>query len=63
MQASYNFLYNQFLNRFYWYCEILLFFGISGLEAVLWAMWTANLQKIWSECAYLKKSCHYASKL
>ena len=27
-----------FKNRFYWYCEILLFSGIFGLEPVLWAI-------------------------
>ena len=27
-----------FYNRFYWYCEILLFSGIFGLELVVWAM-------------------------
>ena len=48
---------------FFWYCEILLFSGIFGLELVEWAMWTVNLQRIWSECVYLKKSCHYLRKL
>ena len=36
---------------FFWYCEILLFSGIFGLELVVWAMWTV----IGSECAHLKK--------
>ena len=27
-----------FKNRFYWYCEILLFSNIFGLEPVVWAM-------------------------
>ena len=39
------------------------FSGIFGLEPVVWAMRTVNLQKIWSECDYLKKSCHYLKKL
>ena len=52
-----------FKNRFYWYCEILQFSGIFGLEKVVWAMWTVNLQKMWSECVYLKKSCHYLKML
>ena len=27
-----------FKNRFYWYCEIMLFSGIFGLEPIVWAM-------------------------
>ena len=27
-----------FKNRFYWYCEILLFSGIFGLEPIVWAI-------------------------
>ena len=50
-------------NRFYWYCEILQFSGIFGLESVVWAIWTVNVQKIWSEYVYLRKSSHYLKKL
>ena len=31
------------------------FSGIFGLESTEWTMCTVNLQKIWPECAYLKK--------
>ena len=53
----------RFKIRSYWYCETLQISGIFGIEATEWTMGTVNLQKIWSECAYLKKSCHYVSKL
>ena len=33
----------------------IVFSGIFGLEPIVWAMWTVNLQKIGSECAHLKK--------
>ena len=52
-----------FKNRFYWYCEILQFSGIFGLEPVVWAMWTVKLRKKCPECDYLKKSCRYLKKL
>ena len=41
--------------RQYLYCEILQFSGIFGLDPVVWAMRTVNLQKNWSEYDYLKK--------
>ena len=49
--------------RLYWYCEISQFSGIFGLDPVVWAMLTVNLQKIWSEYDYLKKSWHYLESL
>ena len=39
------------------------FSGIFGLEPDVWPMRTVNLQKICSECVYLKKSCDYLKKL
>ena len=39
------------------------FSRIFGLELVVWAMRTVNLQKIWSECDYLKESCRFLNKL
>ena len=53
----------RFKIRSYCYCERMQFSGIFGIEATEWTMCTVNMQKIWSECAYLKKSCHYVSKL
>ena len=31
------------------------FSGIFGIESTEWTMSTVNLQKIWSECVFLKK--------
>ena len=35
--------------------------GIFGIEATEWTMRTVNLQKIWSECVYLKRSLNYVN--
>ena len=42
--------------RSYWYCEIMQFSGIFGIESTEWTISTVNLQKKWPECVYLKKS-------
>ena len=39
----------------YWYCEIMQFSGIFGIESTEWTMSSVNLQKKWSECDNLKK--------
>ena len=44
-----------FKNSFYWYSEILHFWGIVDLELVVLAMWTVNLQKKSAEYVYFKK--------
>ena len=48
-----HFVYNHLKKRFYWYREILQFSGVFDFKPVVWAMWTVNLQKIWSKCVYL----------
>ena len=51
-----HFVYNHLKKRFYCYREILQFSGVFDFKPVVWAMWTVNLQKIWSKCVYMKKS-------
>ena len=41
--------------RSYWYCEMIQFSGIFGIEATEWIIWTVNLKKKWTEYVYLKK--------
>ena len=52
--AIFSIIIISFRKRFYWYVEILLFSSIFGLEPVVWAMWTVNLQEKRPECVYLK---------
>ena len=39
----------------YWFCEIMQFSGMFGMEATEWSIWTVNLQKKWPENIYLTK--------
>ena len=40
--------------RSFWYCEMMQFSGVFGLELVVWAMGTVNMQKKWAEYLYLE---------